>query len=287
MTQVLTSFGLQTSGTPPTRLSGELFGPQVDVGIGELFDFTSLGRVFFNAATPYDSGTRTLRVTGWGPGDEGTPEGWTWTYTLDVILVRYLIDGTRVEIQTFSLSSLNQSQFSLPPSELSFSIPEVSYFDSAIEVVYVTSGQNVAGVGAIPGYRIILEDGANGSYPDVPWTRLELPDEVTGTFDIRPDTAQIFVDETVLLVAYLDDVALVPEMIEWDSDNSAIATVSSGGLVTGVSVATVAISGLTSSLFDESVITVVPEPETPILTVTGFWNRFELSWIDQSPGITT
>jgi uncharacterized protein YjdB len=94
-----------------------------------------------------------------------------------------------------------------------------------------------------------------------------------GSVTLSPATASVNVGSTVLLTATVKDVGgtvLLGRTVTWTTSNAAVATVSTGGLVTGVAAGTAAITGSSGGKSGTAAVTaVVPPPPPPPVTGGG------------------
>jgi uncharacterized protein YjdB len=92
-----------------------------------------------------------------------------------------------------------------------------------------------------------------------------------GSVTLSPATASVNVGSTTLLTATVKDVGgtvLIGRTVTWTTSNAAVATVSTAGLVTGVSAGTATITGSSGGRSGTAVVTAVVPP-TPPPPVTG------------------
>lgn len=123
-------------------------------------------------------------------------------------------------------------------------------------------------------------DGGGGSGPDL--------STLVGSVSVSPGSASVAVGATVGLTGSVTSQAGTPmtRTLSWTSSNSSVATVNSGGLVTGVAGGTVMITAATGGVSGAATVTVT-DPTPPAapsgLTATTISNgTIDLTWADNS-----
>ena len=141
----------------------------------------------------------------------------------------------------------------------------VAWSSSNIAIATVSTSGVVTGVG---GGSVTITASSEGKTGTATVTVTPKP---VATVTVAPTTATVTVGATTTLVATARDAdgAVVPgASITWTTSNSARATVSSGGVVTGVSEGTATITATSNGKTGTATITVAAAPPGPVNAVT-------------------
>lgn len=133
--------------------------------------------------------------------------------------------------------------------------PAVTWSSSATQTATVSGSGVVTGVGV--GSAAITASSGDAS-TDVVVTVTRAP---VASVTVAPSTHVMTQDETVQLAAILRDASgneLADRPIQWTSSNTAVATVNSSGLVTGLEVGTVTITATSEEVSGTATVTVEP-----------------------------
>jgi uncharacterized protein YjdB len=143
-------------------------------------------------------------------------------------------------------------------------------------IVWSSSNTSIAGVSTAglvtavsPGIAGITA-ASEGKHTTATITVMTPPPEPVASVHITPQTASVVVGQTVQLSATpksANGTSLTGRAITWASSNAALATVSSTGLVTGVSDGSVTITATSEGKSGTASVTVTPVPAAPVATV--------------------
>lgn len=139
----------------------------------------------------------------------------------------------------------------------------VSWSSGNTAVATVSSGGVVTGISA--GTATITVTTNDGSYTATSSVTVTIP--VTG-ITVTPTTASIIVGETKTFSAVVSPANATNKSVSWSSDNSAVATVNSGGVVTGVAAGLVTITATTHDGSFTAICTVTVTIPVTGVTVT-------------------
>jgi uncharacterized protein YjdB len=147
----------------------------------------------------------------------------------------------------------------------------VTWSSSNAAVATVSATGLVTGVSAGAATITAMSEGKTGTASITVTSPPPPPPPAVASVSVTPATASVVAGQTVQLTATPRDAsgnALTGRVVTWASSNTAVATVSSSGLVSGVTAGSATITATSEGQSGQAAVTVTAPPPVPVATVT-------------------
>jgi len=195
---------------------------------------------------------------------------------IDADIVRGPIENlavTAVQITAFPASLLAGASGPLSATVTTSGNTTASVFWTSLDPGVVTLADSVATGVAAGTAEVVASAGAHADTVSI--VVVSPVDSVR----VSPDSADVTIGATLTYAAELRDAGgtvLTGRPITWTTGNTSIATVTAGGVVTGVAAGTTTVRATSEGVFDVAVVRVVPVSAGPVITWTrnggGSWS---------------